>query len=420
MHVLYFHQHFSTPKGAAGIRSYQMARRLVNDGHKVTMVCGSYSGGQTGLESEFVKGRRSGKVDGIDIIEFNLAYSNADGFLKRAMTFLLFAVKSIGLALRMDYDIVFATTTPLTAGIPGIFARWLRRKTFVFEVRDLWPELPREMGVIKNPVILAIMSCLEWLSYRSATRCVGLSPGIVAGITKRGVSPDKVCMVPNGCDLDIFSGELNPWRPDGVEQTDLMAVFTGTHGQANGLGAAIDAAIELDSRKETGIKIVLIGQGQMKPQLQKRVQELDLNNVVFHDPVDKQRLAGLMLSADLGMQLLANVKAFYFGTSPNKFFDYLAAGLPVLNNYPGWVAELVTENKCGFAVLPDDAKAFAAALIEARDNRPLLQEMGQNARKLAKERFARDDLADEWVKWVLYAESAALKNVDSFYLGKNA
>lgn len=420
MHVLYFHQHFSTPKGAAGIRSYQMARRLVSDGHKVTMVCGSYSGGQTGLESEFVKERRSGKVDGIDIIEFNLAYSNADGFLKRALTFLLFAVKSIGLALRMDYDVVFATTTPLTAGIPGIFARWLRRKTFVFEVRDLWPELPREMGVIKNPVFLALMSCLEWLSYRSATRCVGLSPGIVAGITKRGVSPDKVCMVPNGCDLDIFSGELNPWRPDGVEKADLMAVFSGTHGRANGLDSAIDAAIELDSRKEARIKIVLIGQGQMKPQLQKRVQDLGLNNVVFHDPVDKQRLAGLMLSADLGMQLLANVKAFYFGTSPNKFFDYLAAGLPVLNNYPGWVAELVTENKCGFAVIPDDAKAFAAALIEARDNRTLLEEMGQNALKLAKERFARDELADEWVKWVLYAESTTLKHGGSFSFGENA
>ncbi|KZZ59804.1 glycosyltransferase WbuB, partial [Oleiphilus sp. HI0125] len=305
------------------------------------------------------------------------------------------------------------------AGIPGIFARWLRRKTFVFEVRDLWPELPREMGVIKNPFVLSLMYLLEWASYRSANRCIGLSPGIVEGITRRGVAADNVCLVPNGCDLDIFNVELDAWRPEDVDSTDLMAVFTGTHGQANGLDAVIDAALELETRKETGVKIVLIGQGQMKPKLQERVKELGLGNVVFHAPVDKQRLAGLMLSADIGMQLLANVKAFYFGTSPNKFFDYLAAGLPVLNNYPGWVAELVTENECGFAVPPDDPEAFASSLINVRDNREQLKQMGMNARKLAVERFAREDLADEWLRWVLYAEKSLQNNTGAYTLGNN-
>ncbi|GAA75674.1 hypothetical protein P20480_2143 [Pseudoalteromonas sp. BSi20480] len=146
------------------------------------MVCGSYGGGETGLTLDFIKGRREGVVDGIHIIEFDLAYSNADGLIKRAGTFLKFALKSIGIALTHKYDVVFATTTPLTAGIPGILARWLRGKPFVFEVRDLWPELPKEMGVITNPLVLAAMSALEWCSYRSAHRCIGLSPGIVEGI----------------------------------------------------------------------------------------------------------------------------------------------------------------------------------------------------------------------------------------------
>lgn len=103
-----------------------------------------------------------------------------------------------------EYDLVFATTTPLTAGIPGIFARWLRGKAFVFEVRDLWPELPKAMGVITNPVVLGMMSVLEWLSYRSAHRLIGLSPGIVEGIERLGVPAHLVEMVPNGCDLDIL------------------------------------------------------------------------------------------------------------------------------------------------------------------------------------------------------------------------
>lgn len=405
MKVLYFHQHFSTPKGAAGIRSYEMARRLVAHGHQVTMVCGSYGGGNTGLTGPFTRGRRTGIVEGIEIIEFDLSYSNADGFIKRGITFAKFALRSIGLAFTQRYDVLFATTTPLTAGIPGILARWLRRKPFVFEVRDLWPELPREMGVITNPLVLWAMGVLEWLSYRSAHRLIGLSPGIVEGIAKLGVARERIAMIPNGCDLEIFSptqegDSPQPWRPEGVTDTDLMAVFTGTHGMANGLDAVLDAAAVLKQRGRSDIKLVLVGQGRLKPELQARVQREDLDNVVFHDPVDKARLAGLMVSADLGMQVLANVPAFYYGTSPNKFFDYIAAGLPVLNNYPGWLAEMIEQQRCGFAVPPDDASAFADALEQAAADRTALEEMGRNAHALAAERFDRHRLADEFVAWL--------------------
>ena len=400
MHILYFHQHFSTPSGSTGIRSYEMAQRLLKHGHQVTMVCGSYGGGETGLTPDFVKGRREGVVDGIHIIEFDLAYSNADGLIKRAGTFFKFAIKSIGIALTHKYAIVFATTTPLTAGIPGIFARWLRGKPFVFEVRDLWPELPKEMGVIKNPVVLAAMSMLEWCSYRSAHRCIGLSPGIVEGIKKRGVKASKVEIVPNGCDLTIFADAVTPWRPDGVEDTDLMAVFTGTHGLANGLDAALDAANELKRRGRNDIKLVLVGQGKLKEDLQARAKLEGLNNVIFHPPVNKSKLAQLMKGADIGLQLLANIPAFYYGTSPNKFFDYISAGLPVLNNYPGWLAGMISDNNCGYAIEPDNALAFADALENAADNKELLPAMGERAQALAKRDFNRHNLADKWVTWV--------------------
>ncbi len=377
-----------------------MAKRLVAQGHQVTMVCGSYGGGETGLSVSFEKGRRNGRVDGIDIIEFDLAYSNADGLLKRSAVFLRFAIKSIGLALREKYDVVFATTTPLTAGIPGITARWLRGKTFVFEVRDLWPELPKAMGVIRNPVVLAGLSLLEWASYRSAHRCIGLSPGIVDGIAKRGVKRNNICSVPNGCDLSLFADKSDPWRPVGVLDTDLMAVFAGTHGVANGLDAVLDVAAELKKRGRTDIKLVLIGQGKLKPQLQQSAVAGGLDNVIFHEPVSKLRLAGLMASTDIGLQILANVPAFYYGTSPNKFFDYIAAGLPVLNNYPGWLAELITENQCGYAVSPEDPQQFADALEHAADHREELKQRGANGRLLAQRQFDRDALASTWVNWV--------------------
>ena len=137
MKILYFHQHFSTPKGATGIRSYAMARKLVEQGHEVIMVCGSNTSGSTGLTGDFSRGYRQGLVNGIQVIEYNLVYSNSDSFVKRSWLFIQFAFRSILVALTKKYDLVFATTTPLTAGIPGIFARWLRGKPFVFEVRDL-------------------------------------------------------------------------------------------------------------------------------------------------------------------------------------------------------------------------------------------------------------------------------------------
>ncbi|MFA0533137.1 glycosyltransferase family 4 protein [Vibrio breoganii] len=400
MNILYFHQHFSTPKGSTGIRSYGMAKHLLHQGHNVTMVCGTYGGGETGLDSAFVSGKREGIVEGIRVIEFDLAYSNSDGFLKRSMTFVKFALKSIGLVFTEKYDVVFATTTPLTAGIPGIFARWIRRKPFVFEVRDLWPELPKAMGVIKNPVVLEIMSLLEWVSYRSAHRCIGLSPGIVEGIAKRGVDKSRIALLPNGCDLDIFTSPTQPWRPGGVAELDLMAIFSGTHGIANGLDSVIDTAFELQQRGRDDIKIVLIGQGKMKTTLEDRAKELRLRNVIFHPPVDKVKLSGLMRSADVGLQVLQNVPAFYYGTSPNKFFDYISAGLPVINNYPGWLANMLEENNCGIAVEPSAADLFADALIYCSENRNALAEMGLNATKLAQEKFDRHDIADQWVKWV--------------------
>lgn len=405
MKILYFHQHFSTPSGSTAIRSYEMACHLLARGHQVTMVCGRYSGGVTGLIKPFENGWRRDKVDGIDVIEFDLAYSNADSFVKRTITFLKFAMISVRLAMTENYDIVFATTTPLTAGIPGVFARWLRRKPFVFEVRDLWPELPHAMGVIKNPLTLWIMSILEWVSYRSAYRLIGLSPGIVKGIVRRGVASDRVAMVPNGCDLTLFADALQPWRPAEVLSTDLMALFAGTHGVANGLDALMDAAKELKYRGREDIKILLIGQGKLKEGLLARAQREGLNNVVFHDPVNKVRLASLMAASDVGLQVLANIPAFYYGTSPNKFFDYIAAGLPVINNYPGWVAEMIEEYQFGFAIAPDDPIAFADALERAAADRAALKLMGQRGLVLARSQFSRQFLADKWVDWVTEVKS---------------
>ena len=402
MHVLYFHQHFSTPTGSTGTRSYEMAQRLLAYGHEVTMVCGSGQMASSGLTGKPVDGMRRGSVDGINVIELCLPYSNYDSFLKRAWVFWLYAWRSVKLALRLDYDLLFATSTPLTAGIPGIVMQLFRKKPFVFEVRDLWPELPREMGVISNPLILKAMDLLEWLSYHSAAACIGLSPGIVRGITRRNIPESRVTMIPNGCDLELFIPDEHKGVENitGIEKDDFIAIFCGAHGIANGLDAVLDSAKVLKARNEQNIKLLFVGDGRLKPRLLERAGKEQLDNCIFCDPVPKFELAKITAACDVGMMILANVPAFYYGTSPNKFFDYIASGLPVLNNYPGWLAEMIEKNDCGIAVPPADPEAFADALVALRDNPARRNRMAANARAFAESNFSREKLADQFVAFL--------------------
>lgn len=408
MHVLYCHQHFTTPDGSSSTRSYEISKRLLASGHRVTMVCGAAALSKSGLSGPFLSRRREGSVDGIYVIELELPYSNYDSFLWRSWTFLRFAFRSVILALRLDYDLVFATSTPLTAALPGIAARWLRRKLFVFEVRDLWPELPRAMGVIRNPLVLLMMDWLEFVAYHSANSCVALSPGIAQGITRRGVPESRVVTAPNGCDLDLFAPDPAQPLPEisGLPPYAFVATFSGAHGVANGLGAVLDAAAELRMRGRTDILLVFIGDGKEKPALIERAHREKLDNCLFVDPMPKKALAQfLSRRANVGLMVLANVPAFYYGTSPNKFFDYLASGLPVLVNYPGWMAEMVTAQGAGVVVPPQDPEAFANALMRMADARAATAEMGSRGRNFARREFLQTTLAHRCVSVM---ESAAV------------
>lgn len=399
MKVIYFAEHFSTPKTGGALRVYQMSKRLISHGHQVTVVCGGDIK-RLGLQESDKKNIYKGIVDGINVIQIATPYSNNDGIAKRALTFMKFAIKSFGIAMHEDYDLLFATSTPLTDGIPGIAAKWLRKKKFVFEVRDLWPELPKALGM-KNPFLLWGMSILEKRSYHAADGCIGLSPGICEGIKRRSQIGKPIEMVPNGCDLDLFSpSDKKDYEIAGVSRDDVVAVFTGAHGIANGLHAVLDAASVLKTRGVNNIKIVFVGEGKKKSELVERARKDGLDNCIFLDKVSKMELGKIMDRADIGLMILANVPAFYYGTSPNKFFDYIASGLPIINNYPGWLADMIKENKCGLAIEPDNPEAFANALSILANNPEMRFECGKKGRALAEREFARDILGKRFVEFL--------------------
>jgi len=397
VHVAYIHQHFSTTRGATGTRSYEMSKRLLRAGHRVTMICGEYQAGDQASSS----GNRVEELEtgGIRVLRVAERYANRMGFARRVLAFGRFARTATGLVKKLDADIVFATSTPLTVGIPGMKGAKHLRKPFVFEVRDLWPELAIALGVIKNPLLKAYTRRLERSIYRAAHHIIALAPGIREGICRTGVPAERVSMIPNSCDLDVFAPaddrvlDERFGAPD-----DFRLAFAGAHGLANGLDAVLNAAAELKRRGIKGIRFVFIGDGGLKAGLMQRSREEGLEPYVsWVSPIPKDQFAKVLPRMHVGMMILKNVPAFYYGTSPNKFFDYIAAGLPILNNYPGWLAELIAQNHCGAVVTPDDPSAFADAVLRLRERQDELPAMGRRARQLGEREFSRDVLGAQLV-----------------------
>ena len=403
--ILYIHQYFSLAIGSGSIRSYKNAIALRDNGYEVTVICGSDGRNNCGLSNQFKNQKRSGYVEGIKIIQFDFKYSNYMGFIKRSIVFLKFSVFALLESFLGNYEIIYATSTPLTVAIPGICSKWLLRKKFVFEIRDLWPELPYAMGIIKNKIIYKSLLFLEWISYHSADICIGLAPGICEGIRDRDVPLSKIKSIPNSCDLEIFYplSKKEKKRPelinDFFKSNDFVVAFTGAHGLANGLDSVLDAAMEIKKLKKNYIKFLFIGDGKCKPKLLQRKEEEDLNNCFFMEPITKLELASLLReSVHVGMMVLQDIKSFYRGTSPNKFFDYISTGLPVVNNYPGWLADLICEYNMGKVVRPNDPIGFAEALIQLYEKPLELLEMSQNSRELAENSFSRDQQAERLIQ----------------------
>lgn len=397
MHVAYIHQHFATRKSTTGTRSYEMSRKLIERGHRVTMISGATD--VSDMSADLSEPVAELDVDGIRVLRIAEPYANQMNFVQRVRAFGRFARRATKLVGTLDADLVFATSTPLTVGIPGMKGARKLGVPFVFEVRDLWPEIPIAMGIVRNPLLIWYARRLERKIYQAAAHVVALSPGMKQGICATGYPASQVTMIPNGADLDLFRPTTEPLDdPRFGDPGDFRLVFTGAHGLANGLDAVLDAVAELKRRGVGGIRFVFIGRGGEKERLMRRSRDEGLDElIIWHDPIPKTDLADVLPHMDVGLMILQNLPAFYFGTSPNKFFDYIASGLPVLNNYPGWLAEMIDEHGCGRAVEPGDAAAFADAVLDLYEHRDELPAMGQRGRALAEREFARDKLATRFV-----------------------
>jgi len=335
-------------------------------------------------------------VDGIDLRIVNVRYDNKQSFWRRILAFLLFmAVSTIEVLRVRDADVVFATSTPLTVGFPGTVAHYLARKPFVFEVRDIWPETAVEVGALRNPVLIWAAGLAERTFYRAASRIVVISQRMAERLRARlGPAGDKVSVIPLGADCTLFS-EAEPdlaWRRTHGLEGKFVAVFAGAHGRVNALPWVLRAAALL--RDDVRIRIVLIGTGILKPLLMEQARREALDNVLFLDPIPKERLAGVLKACDLGLMTLENLSIFDTAC-PNKFMDYLAAGLPVLVNFDGEAGWICRREGCGLVVPPEDAESMAGAIRDLAADPQAARAMGDRGRALAADRFDRRRLVEQ-------------------------
>lgn len=407
LRINYLHQYFIPPSGSGGTRSYEFARRLIDMGHEVHMITSSAY-----LPAEYQKmgaGIFQTEISGIPATIIPVPYSTAEKYIDRIKAFVYFAIQASKIAMKHPADVIFATSTPLTIAIPAIAGKLWQRIPMVFEVRDLWPELPIAIGAIRNPILVYIARKLERVAYKNSEHIVALSPGMKDGVVQSGFPQKRVHIIPNSCDMELFKVPAGaecefraryPWlgeRP--------LIIYAGTLGIINGVGYLAHVAKEM-LEINSDVRFLVLGRGFEWESINKLAGEIGVLNKNFfmESHIPKAQMPSALAAADIATSLFIDLPEMRHN-SANKFFDGLASGTPMAINYEGWQADLLKETGAGVIMNPVDHKLAAATLNNLLQNPSTLEATGIAARELASKRFDRDTLAQQLEKVIQSAAS---------------
>jgi len=398
LRVLYLHQYFNTRNMSGGTRSYEISRRLVDAGNEVTMI--------TTDRAEHAARFRVSNEEGISVKWFGVPYKNSYGALSRIRAFLSFSWRAAIEGMRGDYDVVFATSTPLTIAIPGVIVSRVKRIPMVFEVRDLWPELPIAMGYLKTPIVRAVARLMEKWAYDNAQQIIALSPGMRDGVASRNVPLDKITVVPNSCDTDLFVSSRTKLdkaqylEEIGADNCSRLVVYVGTLGAINGVAYLVHLAVEL---KRRGVCFVVYGDGAEYWDIKRLAEDLGVldKNFFIFSSIPKVEVPRILAMADVATSLFIPLKEME-SNSANKFFDAIAAGCPIAINYGGWHADLIREHNIGVA-LSQCVVTSSDILCGFLFDDEKLETASRNQFELAKSEFDRDNLVERIRKILINA-----------------
>lgn len=333
MKILYLHQYFRKSSQSGSHRSLYIAQAMQQQGWQVEVIT-AHDAPQA-LQEELA---------GMRIHYLPVAYSNHFGFWRRLWAFGRFVYQASRQAASLkEIDWVYASSTPLSIGLIALWLKYRYGKKYIFEVRDLWPQAPVEMGYVRNWGIQKLLYALEKLIYRKAKGIVALSPTMADYI--RGLVPAKpICVVPNMSDTEIFKNAIS----ENITNQSFTIAYFGAIAPANGLEHLFKIA-DLCASQALPVEFWLIGEGSSLGTLRSLQKEKNLYNIHFFAPMPKVELANLLQKVQAVFVSFAGYKVLE-SCSPNKFFDALAAQKLIITNTSGWIRKHIEEAGCGFYV----------------------------------------------------------------------
>ncbi len=393
MHVLLIHQAFAGLDEAGGTRHYEMACLLARQGHQVTIIASpvSYITGKSSPVDK--KAFKQTPVPGVTIIRAYTYGALHRSFFHRILSFFSFMVSSFfaGIGVK-NVDLIWGTSPPIFQGFTAWLLAYFKQVPFLFEVRDLWPAFAIAVGVLKNRLLIELSLWLERFLYKRAKKVVINSPGFRDHVLARGAR--EVILVPNGVDPEMFTPDytqVNPWliKKDG----HFIVLYAGAHGLSNDLPNLLQAAKLVE--KEPAIKFWLVGDGKEKQNLIQQAEQMQLSNLEFLPSVSKLEMNQVLAASDVCIASLLPIE-LYKTTYPNKVFDYMAAGKPVILAIDGVIRQVVDEAMAGIFSEPGNPAAMAEAVCFCFTHPDKALQMGLNGRKYVTLHFNRKELTGKF------------------------
>ena len=395
MHILLLRQHFAPPSAAGSGRPYEMATRWIKAGHRVTLIT---STAKFPAETELNQKVNHFDIDGIQVVAVDVKYHNSYGFLRRIWSFMSFAKQCVNAAKQVkDVDVVLASSTPLTVALPAVKIAKRFGCPMVFEVRDLWPEMPIAVGALRSPLLKYVARKLEQYAYRNSDRIIALSPGMASGIVALGYPERRITVVPNSSDVERFRHE-SVSAAHFLQRFPMLegrpfVLYAGTLGKLNGVEYLAEIAHEMKSINPK-VAFVVLGdgaRGEIVRRVARRCEVLD-DNFFMLGSLPKQDIPDAFAAATICCSLFVNIPEMN-KNSANKFFDALAAAKPIMINYQGWQARLIEGNDIGIHVPAKDPIESARRISRLLDEPARLVQLSQGAGKMGVERFSVDELS---------------------------
>ncbi len=409
MKILFVTHYFPPEVNAPANRTHEHCRRWVMDGHDVTVITGvpNHPRGEIfdGFENRWIQEE---EIDGIRVIRTWMFLAQNAGFAKRVANYLLFAVTAVLASLRAGMpDIVVATSPQFFVGVAGAIIARLKRRPFVLEIRDLWPKSIVELGQLSEGPVLSALERLEKWLYRSAQGVVVNTRTFHAHITERGVDSDRIELVYNGIDPQLFSPR--PKNDELIVRNGLSGQFTvayvGTLGLAHGLTLLVDVAERMKARSD--LCFVLIGDGADRAKLEADIERRGLDNIKLLGLQPRQSMPDWIASIDVLLVLLRDLPVFET-VIPSKIFEFLAQERPVIVAAKGEIRRMMEEAQGALVIDPEVADQLVAAIENVIDQPEAAAGRAAAGRRWVEQDFIRDDLARKMARFLerVVAESA--------------